>query len=45
MRKVNNGTEEKPKFTNIGDYWSEETIENIFDLLRNYQDMFPTTFS
>jgi hypothetical protein len=42
---VNIGTEEKPKFVNIGDYWSEETIEKIVDLLREYQDLFPTNFS
>jgi hypothetical protein len=44
-RKVNIGTQDKPKFVNIGDYWSEETIENIVDLLHEYQDLFPTTFS
>jgi hypothetical protein len=42
---VNIGTEDKPKFANIGDYWSEETIEKIVDLLCEYQDLFPTTFS
>jgi hypothetical protein len=30
---------------NIGDYWSNETIKKISDLLREYQDLFPTTFS
>jgi hypothetical protein len=32
--KVNIGIEDKPKFVNIGDYWNEETVENIVDLLR-----------
>jgi hypothetical protein len=45
MHKVNIGTEEKPKFVHIGDYWSEETIENIVDLLCEYQDLFPMMFS
>jgi hypothetical protein len=36
---------EKPKFTNIGDYWNDETVEKIADLLHKYQDLFPTTFS
>jgi hypothetical protein len=35
--KVNIGTEDKPKFSNIGDYWSDETVEKIVDLLREYQ--------
>jgi hypothetical protein len=39
IHKVNIGTEENPKFVNIGDYWNEETIENIVDLLREYQDL------
>jgi hypothetical protein len=42
---VNIGMEEKPKFANIGDYWNDETMEKIADLLREYQDIFPTTFS
>jgi hypothetical protein len=42
---VNIGTKDKPKFTNIGDYYNEETIENIVDLLSEYRDLFPTTFS
>jgi hypothetical protein len=42
---VNIGMEEKPKFANIGDYWNDETMEKIADLLCEYQDIFPTTFS
>jgi hypothetical protein len=45
MRKVNIGTKDKPKFVNIGDYWNDETIQKIIDLLCEYQDLFPTTFS
>ena len=29
----------------IGDYWDEQTIESITELLREYSDMFPTTFT
>jgi hypothetical protein len=43
--KVNIGTEENPKFANNGDYWNEEIVEMIVDLLRKYHDLFPTTFS
>ena len=38
--KVNNGMEENPKFSSIGDYWDEETMENITDLLHEFQDLF-----
>jgi hypothetical protein len=31
--KVNIGMKEKPKFANIGDYWNDETVEKIADLL------------
>jgi hypothetical protein len=39
-RKVNIGIEDKPKFANIGDYWNEETVEKIVDLLHEYRGMF-----
>ena len=45
IRKVNIGTEENPKFASVGDYWDEETMENITDLLHEFQDLFPTKFS
>jgi hypothetical protein len=44
-RKVNIGMKDNPKFTNIGDYWNEEIVEKIVDLLREYHDLFPATFS
>jgi len=42
--KVNIGTSEIPKFAFIGDYWDEQTVCNITDLLHEYQDLFPTKF-
>jgi hypothetical protein len=36
MRKVNIGTKENPNFAQISDYWNDETMENIADLLREY---------
>ena len=45
IRKVNIGTEEQPKFTNVGDFWDEETIAKITYLLHEFQDLFPTKFS
>ena len=45
IRKLNIGTKENPKFESVGDYWDEETMENIMDLLHEFQDLFPTNFS
>jgi hypothetical protein len=42
---MNIGMEDKPKFGNIGDYWNEETVENIVDFLHEYHDLFLNTFS
>ena len=28
----------------IGDYWNEQTVERITNLLHEYNDLFPTTF-
>jgi hypothetical protein len=45
IRKVNIGTVENPKIASIGDYWDNEIIERIIELLREYSDFFPVTFS
>ena len=45
IKKVNIGSLENPKFSNIGDYWDEETIAKITDLRHEYQDIFPSNFS
>jgi hypothetical protein len=34
----------KPKFFIDGDQWNDETMENIVELLHEYQDLFPSTF-
>ena len=44
IRKVNIGTEENPKFVSVGDYWDEETMAKIMDLLHEFQYFFPTKF-
>ena len=44
IKKVNIRSSDNPKFTNIGDYWDEETVAKIMDLLHKYQDLFPTNF-
>ena len=44
IKKVNIGIEENPKFANVGDYWEEEIMEKIIDLLLEFQDLCPTKF-
>jgi hypothetical protein len=45
VKKVNIGTYDQPKMASIGDYWDEKTIESITELLHEYNDLFPTTFT
>lgn len=44
-KQVNIGTEAKPKFAKIGDYWDDTTLDKFVELLHEYQDLFPTRFS
>ena len=44
-KKVNIGTDTNPKMASIGDYWDDETVGHIADLLQEYQDLFPTKFT
>jgi hypothetical protein len=30
---------------NIGDYWDEQIVESIIEFLREYNDLFPKTFT
>lgn len=43
--KVNIRTLENPKLAIIGYCWDEKIVSQIVDLLREYQDLFPKTFS
>jgi hypothetical protein len=45
IKKANIGTIEQPKMVNIGDYWDEQTLERIIELLHEYSNLFPTTFT
>jgi hypothetical protein len=45
LQKVNIGSEEHPKIASIGDYWDEKTMNEVQSLLREYEDLFPKTFS
>jgi hypothetical protein len=42
---VNIENEEHPKIASIGDYWDEKTMTEIWDLLQEYEDLFPKIFS
>jgi hypothetical protein len=45
MKKHNIGTEEAPKMVVIGDYWDQEIVTQVVDLLKEYKDLFPGVFS
>jgi hypothetical protein len=45
VKKVNIKTTEHHKMANIGDYWDEPIVESIIELLREYNDLFPTKFT
>ena len=36
IKKVDIGSKDNPKFANIGDYWDEETVAKITDLLHEF---------
>ena len=44
-RQVKIGMEVELKFAKIGDYWDDVTMDKVVELLREYQDIFPTKFS
>jgi len=44
-KQVNIGTEAKPKFSKIEDYWDDTTVDKVAELLLKYQDLFPTKFT
>ena len=39
-KKANIRTYSNPKMESIGDYWDNETVGHIVDLLQEYQDLF-----
>ena len=44
LHEVNIGTKEHPKLANIRDYWDENTVGKVAELLTEYHDLFPTKF-
>ena len=45
VKKFNIGTNDNPKMESIGDNWDEKIVERVTELLREYSDLFPTTFT
>jgi hypothetical protein len=45
VKKVNIGIVENHKMASIGDYWDEQIVESIIELLHEYNDLFPTNFT
>jgi hypothetical protein len=45
VKKVNIGIVENPKMASIGNYWDEKIVESITELLHEYNDLFPKTFT
>ena len=45
IKEAHIGSPKDPKFSNIRDYWDEEAVTKITDLLHEYQNLFPTNFS
>ena len=44
MKKHNTDIEENPKMATIVDYWDEEIMNQVVDLLKEYEDIFSNTF-
>lgn len=41
-KQVNIGMEPEPKYAMLGDYWDDAMVDKVTELLREYQDLFPT---
>ena len=44
IEKLSIGSKKEPKLATIGDYWDEETVSKVTELLHEYQVLFPTKF-
>ena len=45
LKKVNIGTISDLEIASIVDYWDDETVGHIVELLQEYQGLFPTKFT
>ena len=41
-KQVNIGMEAGPKYAMLSDYWDDAMVDKVAELLREYQDLFPT---
>lgn len=44
-KQVNVGTDVEPKYTTLGDYWDDATMDKVIELLHEYEDLFLTKFT
>lgn len=44
-RQVNIGSDTQPNFAKICNYWDEDTVDKVVELIPEYWDLFPTKFS
>ena len=44
-KKCHIGIEKNLKMPSVADYWDEETVSQVVDLLIEYEYIFPSTFS
>jgi hypothetical protein len=45
VNKVNIGKVENPNMASIGDYWDEQTVDMITELLHEYNGLFLVNFT
>jgi len=44
-KQVNIRSDVQLNFGEIGDYWDEDIVDKVMEILREYQYLFPTKFS
>ena len=45
LNMMNIEIEDKRKLSSIGDCWDDQSTQEIFDLLKEYEDLFPYSIS
>ena len=40
LKEIDISNDDKPKMEKLGDYWNEEQTTEIFNLLKEFQDVF-----
>jgi len=45
LKMMNIEIEDKPKLSFVGDYWDDQSTQEIFYLLKEYEDLFTYSIS